>query len=870
MADALKRYREMRDFDKTAEPSGRAGGAASKRPRFVIQKHAATRLHYDLRLEHEGVFLSWAVTRGPSLDPADKRLAVEVEPHPLDYGDFEGTIPKGQYGGGTVMLWDRGWWEPDPARTVEAGLKKGHLSFRLDGERLKGGWSLVLIRNDRGRGKRRNWLLIKHPDESAVPGDDDGLLEANAVSVASGRTMEAIAEGRGKAPSPFMSRKRGRADAVWRSDRDPEATAEAAAAKSGAPPAPARARPRRGSRAAMPRFVPPQLAKLVDRPPTGATWVHEIKFDGYRMQARVEAGAARLLSRKGLDWTHRFPEIAADAETLPDGIYDGEICALDAESRPDFAGLQAALSNGRTANLVFFLFDAPHLVGEDLAPLPLTERKARLAPVLEAAGKPRLRYVEHFATAGKAVLESACRMELEGVISKRAQAPYRSGRGDAWVKSKCRGGQEVVVAGYTTTNGAFRSLIAAVRRDGQLVYVGRVGTGFGRPVVERILPQLKALETTSPTLEGKLPRGQGEVHWVKPELVAEIAFAGWTGDGHIRQASFKGLREDKAAAEVVRETPSPDLSPAGAERASNLVLGQTLSNPDKSIWPATDGEAAVTKLELARYYAVAARWILPHLRGRPCSLIRTPDGVEGKQRFFQRHAGAGASALFTLVEVRGDKKPYIQLDTAEALVAAAQSGATELHPWNNLPDEPEIPGRLVFDLDPDPSVGFDAVVAAAREVRDRLQAVGLEPFLKTTGGKGLHVVTPLKQARKRVEWPEAKAFARGLCAWMVADSPDRYTLNLAKKARGGKIFLDYLRNDRLSTAVAVLSPRARPGATVSMPLTWGQARRDLDPKRFTIRTALPLMAKGDPWAGYEAAARPIAGAIRKLAKLSGA
>lgn len=719
---------------------------------------------------------------------------------------------------------------------------------------------------DREGGKRTNWLLIKHRDAHAVPGDADAFLAANATSIASGRTMEEIAEGKGRAPTPFMSRRRRKADAVWRG-KDPEASAETAAAQAGARTAPAASRPRRatpaGRKSALPRFVPPQLARLVDRPPTGADWAHEIKFDGYRMQARAEAGKARLFSRKGLDWTDRFPEIARDAGRLPEGLYDGEICALDAESRPDIAALQAALSTGRTGALAFFLFDVLHLEGRDLTDRPLAERKARLADVLGDAGQARLRYVEHFVTPGKAVLESACRMELEGVVSKRLDAPYRSGRSDTWVKSKCRGGQEVIVAGYTTTNGAFRSLIAAVRRDGELVHVGRVGTGFGRPVVERLLPRLKALETRTPTLTGRLPRGQGEVHWVRPELVAEIAFAGWTGDGHIRQASFKGLREDKTAAEVVAETPAETVP---ATKASNVVLGLTISNPDKPLWPAHAGQPPVSKLELARYLAEAAPWILPHVRGRPCSLIRTPDGIEGKQRFFQRHAGAGASTLFTLVDVRGDKKPYVQLDTAEALVAAAQSGATELHPWSNLPGEPETPGRLVFDLDPDPTVSFAEVVVAAREVRDRLLAVGLEPFLKTTGGKGLHVVTPLKQGGRRVEWPEAKAFARGLCAWMVADSPDRYTLALAKKARGGKIFLDYLRNDRLSTAVAVLSPRVRPGATVSMPLTWTQARTDLDPKRFTLRTAPALMARGDPWADYDAAARPIAEAIRRLEK----
>ncbi len=875
MAGSLDLYRAKRDFEKTAEPSGKTRVARSERPRFVIQKHDATRLHYDLRLEYDGVFKSWAVTKGPSLDPHERRLAVEVEDHPLDYGDFEGTIPKGQYGGGTVMLWDRGWWEPEAGMTVETALKKGHLSFRFDGERLKGGWSLIRMKNDRERGRgRNNWLLIKHEDETAHEGDHDALLERTAFSVASGRKMEQIAAGKGKAPKPFITKVKRPAGAVWNSKgASPEASGEAAAEKEAKSFAPL---PHGKAARRMPNFVEPQLTRLVDRPPAGPDWAHEIKFDGYRMQARVEGGKAELRSRKGLDWTHRFPEIVRDCGRLADCMLDGEIVALDAHGRPDFAGLQAALSSGRTEGLVFFLFDALFAQGEDLRALHLEARKARLRALMAAKGaaSERLRFVEHFGKAGQAVLESACRMDLEGVVSKRLDAPYRSGRTDLWTKAKCRGGQEVVIGGWTTTGDAFRSLIAGVWREGKLVHVGRIGTGFGRDKVELLLPKLEAKETDKSPFEGPdAPRKATGVHWVKPDLVAEIGFAGWTGDGHIRQASFKGLREDKPAREIREEDASPveAVVEGKADRAEdNVILGVTISHPDKALWPKTGSEPEVTKLDLARYLEAVGPWMLPYLRGRPCSIIRTPDGIEGKQRFFQRHAGAGTSSLITTVKVSGDRDPYLQFDTVEALIAGAQSGVTEFHPWNCLPGDPDLPGRFVFDLDPDEDLPFEKVVEAAREVRDRLEACGLVSLCKTTGGKGLHVVTVFSQPARgaRIGWPEAKAFAQTLCQQMAADDPGAYTTNMAKKVRTGRIFLDYLRNDRMASAAALLTPRARPGAPVSMPLAWTQVKKGLDPKAFTVRTAPGLMRKRDPWAGWEETARPLKEAIRRLGKAS--
>ena len=867
----LKTYRAKRNFGITAEPSGAEKVAPSKRLRFVIQKHAATRLHYDLRLELGGVFKSWAVTKGPSLDPHERRLAVEVEDHPLDYGDFEGVIPKGQYGGGTVMLWDRGYWTPEGGLTPEAGLKKGHLRFDLDGERLKGAWSLVRMKNDREGGKRTNWLLIKHDDDAARPGEGEDFLAETSSSVASGRPMDEIAEGEGPGPKPFMKggRKTARADAIWNSNRGEDG---------GGDQPPARPAPHGRKASTLPRFVQPELCRLVDRPPAEEGWVHEVKFDGYRLQLRVEGGRAALLTRKGLDWSERFPEIARDGGKLADGLYDGEAVALDDHGRPDFAGLQAALSSGKTGALVLFLFDAMFSGGEDLRSLPLSDRKDRLKAVLDGApASPRLRYVDHFGAAGEAVLKSACQLDLEGIVSKRLDSPYRSGRSDDWTKAKCRGGQEVVIAGWTTTGSAFRSLIAGVNRDGKLVHVGRIGTGFGRDAVQKLLPKLQPLETGKSPFSGPgAPRSSADIHWVRPELVAEIEFAGWTGDGHIRQASFKGLREDKPPGEIVTETPVPvdavedELKPAAssekkaAKAESPIVLGISISSPAKPLWPADDGEPAILKLELARYMEAVAERMLPHIKGRPCSIVRTPDGIEGEQRFFQRHAGAGTSSLITMTTVAGDKKPYLQFDTAESLVAAAQSGATEFHPWNCRPDQPEVPGRLVFDLDPAPDVPFDAVIEGVREVRDRLEELGLVSFCKTTGGKGLHVVTPI--AAGKLDWPAAKAFAREVCERMSADSPDLYLVNMAKAKRGGKIFLDYLRNDRTSTAVAPFSPRARPGATVSMPVTWSQVRKGLDPKRFTLKTVPGLLANDTAWQDYAEAERSLEAAVKRLGK----
>lgn len=970
----LSKYRAKRDFTKTAEPSGAVGVVPAEYPRFVIQKHAARRLHYDLRLELDGVFKSWAVTRGPALDPAEKRLAVEVEDHPLAYGDFEGTIPGGQYGGGTVQLWDRGFWAPEGNKSAAEALAAGDLKFALAGDRLHGSWVLVRMKGDRFRGNRTNWLLIKHRDEYARPGDNDALL-AEDRSVASGRTMAQIAAGKGRAPQPFMlaKGKGASADAVWNSNREeprsgqesrPTSPAEAgqrgasravsagaessqAAVPRARSPGTARAtspsrvrehKDGKSVRAAMPDFIAPQLALLVERPPADTGWAHEIKLDGYRLQLRVRDGHAVLKTRKGLDWTAKFESIATAAQGLPDCILDGEAVALNSRDAPDFSALQAALSEGHGEALVFFVFDLLFAEGADLRSLPLVERKRRLEAMLDSEPRhitARIRYLGHIEAAGAAILESACKASLEGIVSKQLDAPYRSGRSGGWMKSKCRAGHEVVIGGWTSEGQELRALIAGVYKDGRLVHVGRVGTGFNSSNMKTLTARLMKVASDRSPFKERVPLpSDRRVHWVKPELVVEIEFAGWTDGGNVRQAAFKGLREDKPAKEVRAEIPvtadatallkpaagvgrlprpgpdkvagdgsndamkakaktragarakgsrsnddqtsptaggtrtqtSKSSAPTSSTLSPGTVMGVAISKPDKVFWPAAGDGRPVTKLDLARYFEAVGEWMMPHIEGRPCSIVRAPDGIEG-QTFFQRHAMAGMSNLFDLVRVSGDHEAYVTLNRVEALAAVAQSGGIELHPWNCEPNEPEVPGRLVFDLDPAPDVAFGTVIEAALEMRARLTAIGLESFCKTTGGKGLHVVTPLAHPRNtHLDWEVVKAFAREVCRQMAADKPDRYLISMSKAARKGLIFLDYLRNDRMSTAVAPLSPRIRAGAPVSMPLTWEQVRGGLDPSRFTVLTVPGLLARSKAWQGYDKAARPIVRAVELLSK----
>ena len=652
-----------------------------------------------------------------------------------------------------------------------------------------------------------------------------------------------------------------------------------------------RLRARRLTKSEPPAFIPFQHPRLVTAPPQGADWIHEIKFDGYRMQGRVRRGGVAWRSRNGNDWTARFADMSPLFEGLPDGILDGEICVLDSQGRPDFSALRSALGRRQTGalvgTLVYFVFDILFLDGEDLSPLPLADRKRRLRAIVEPGGAPisqQVRYVEAVDADPRQLFATACEMGLEGVVSKRLDAAYRPGdRSDSWVKTKCRPAQEVVIGGWKMNGARFRSLMAGVWEGDKLRYVGSIHTGYSPANTGELVPQLRAVEAaTSPFALGSPPRKTSEIHWTHPELVARIEFEGWTGGGKVRQASFKGLREDKAPREVVEEDPEPPppATPApiaaGAssrrKRPSARAPDFRLSHEDKVLWPATAHQAAITKADLAAYYAEAADWILPYVRGRPCTVLLAPDGIGG-ELFFQRHEGQRIGGLrdaaaVTHVEVPALEHVFPQFDSAEALQAAVQSDAIELHPWNCVPGDVDLPERFVFDLDPDESLAFERVIDAAIELRDRLVQLGLSPFLKTSGGKGMHLVTPFRQDEaKPVSWAEAKAFAKDVCAAMAADSPDRYTIALPKAQRRGRVFLDYLRTDQTRHAAGLLSPRATPEATVSMPLAWRDAKRGLDPKAFTVVSAVPLLRQRPVWRDYATQATPLRRAIGRLAGL---
>jgi bifunctional non-homologous end joining protein LigD len=862
----LETYKAKRNFSATPEPAGKKGKTKTTALTYLVQRHAATRLHYDFRIEVDGVLKSWAVTKAPSRDTAVKRLAVEVEDHPLDYGTFEGTIPAGNYGAGTVQMWDRGTWEPQEA-DLGAAFAKGQIKMILHGERLKGKWALIRLRADRGKpSKRNNWLLIKERDEYTVEGEGDANMEIDA-SVVTGRTMAEIAGGSNE----------------WKSSKP-------SARKAPAAPKPTKAAASTATR--PPAFVPIQLCKIADYPPRGGAWAHEIKFDGYRVQVGIGGGAAKLRTRKGLDWSDKFRAHAEDAAHWPDGVVDGELCALAEDHMPDFSALQAAISSGDTGGLVYFAFDLLFEGDEDLRGLPLSHRKARLQAYIDRIPKTaakRIRYVDHFASTGQAVLESACRMDLEGVISKKLDAPYTEGRSTTWLKSKCRGRDEVVIGGWTSEGDRFRSLIVGVQdvdaKEGAgLRHLGRVGTGYGQPLLKTLLPALRAAETDKSPFVGKgAPRksraGGMTIHWTKPVLVAEIEHGGYTDTGSLRQAAFKGLREDKTAAEVTEDPQAPApvskdkgrvsappqfaMPAVGKGKQKLVVAGVSISNPDKVLWPAADGRPAITKAELVRYYELAAERLLPHVADRPVSIIRAPEGING-EKFFQRHAMPGSNPRLKLIDVK-ERKPYVGVVDVGGLVAIGQSGGLELHPWGCKPGDPETPEQITFDLDPDEGLDFNDVIAAAKMVRKRLEDLGLPAFVKTTGGKGLHVVLPIKtDARSRIDWDECKAFAKGVSELMRREDPDRFTTTIAKKARGGKIFLDYLRNGRMATAVAPWSPRGRPGAGIAFPLSWSQVKTGLDPRAYTLHDAAALLKKPDAWKDFRASAVSLRPAMKKV------
>jgi bifunctional non-homologous end joining protein LigD len=852
---ALAKYREKRNFDVTSEPSGAEPVKAKGDGFFVVQKHAATRLHYDFRLALDGVLKSWAVTKGPSLDPHDKRLAVEVEDHPVAYGDFEGTIPKGQYGGGTVMLWDHGGWEPigDAAQ----GLAKGELKFILHGERLKGKWVLVRMK---GRPKERhnNWLLIKERDEEVREGGMP-LIDEAVTSVTTGRSMDEIA---------------GEHDRVWHSNKPADEQDEAALS-----PPPNLSHQGGGTRnkallldgdglgggdgrgkTALPAFIPPQLAKRVAHPPSAKGWLHEIKFDGYRVLARIADGEVTVLTRRGHDWTNRFGPVAAALKKIgaKQALIDGEIVVMSDSGVTDFGKLQATLAGEARHALSLQAFDLLHLDGEDLTAKKLVDRKALLQPLIAGLGsQSTILYSDHIENLGDKVFAQACQLALEGVVSKRADAPYHSGRSDSWVKSKCIERQEFVIAGYSKSSVAGKglgSLLLGYYRGKEFTYAGRVGTGFNETSVKTLRAALDKVLRDTPPFKTRPPGAGRDIGWVEPTLVCEVEFLNWTEDGLLRHASFKGLREDKPATDVtiertkaqpkgskMAETKAAAAKPSGeGEKALAKI---TLTHPERVL----DPESGLTKRGLAEYLALVADRMLPHITNRPISFVRCPGGT-AKACFYQKHIetklppGIG-SVTIKEKEGTGD---YLTIDSAEGLIGLAQMGVLEVHPWGSRADDVEKPDRLIFDFDPVPDVQFTWVVEAALAMRDRLEKLGLESFLKTTGGKGLHVVAPIDRDH---EWPLVKEFARAVATATAAES-DRYVTVMTKAKRTGKIFIDFFRNDRGATAVAPYSTRARPGAPVATPLEWREATPALTPSHFTVESMPRRLARmiDDPWA----------------------
>ncbi|MGU3665789.1 DNA ligase D [Methylobacterium sp. A49B] len=827
MAKLLQRYREKRDFAISSEPSGRRG-RKGKQARFVVQKHDARRLHYDLRLEVDGVLKSWAVTRGPSLVPADKRLAVQTEDHPIEYLQWEGAIPKGQYGGGTMIVWDTGRW--DPVGDIAVGLAKGHLEFVLHGERLKGRWHLVRMKG-RGKETKEPWLLLKAEDEHSRVRSDADILEEHDTSVLSGRTNSELASS-GSVRADHEARARVRATRVT---------------KPTAPPSP------RGRKAILPPFVEPALATLVEAAPSGPGWLFEIKHDGYRMQARIDGGSVKLLTRSGLDWTAKFKPISAalKALKLPSALIDGEIVVETESGVSSFSALQQALTSGDIGSAVFYAFDLLYLDGKDVRALPLIERKDLLLQSLDDVDpKGRIRFSEHLVDDGAAMARHACKLGLEGIIAKRADAAYRSGRSDLWRKVKCTQSEEFVIAGYMPSTSAPRSvgsLILGAYEDGILTHVGRVGTGFSDTVARNLWMQLDQMRIKDPPFSTELPPlARRNAKWVNPRLVCEVTFRGWTADAQLRHASFKTLRPDVRPDEVVRERAVK--RPTSRAKAAPIE-SVTLTHPDRILWP----DVGLTKEGLAAYYTDIAEHILPHVVDRPLSLVRCPDGVGSC--FYQKHGWAGMDDRHIhLVEVGGEQVVVIR--NREGLLALVQASVLEIHPWGAAAADPDQPDRLIFDLDPGEGVGWTNLVAGAVEVRERLEKRGLLSFVKTTGGKGLHVVTPVKP---QMTWAEAKAFTKRVASEMAKDSPDRYVATISKQARDGRIFVDYLRNQRGATAVAAFSTRARPGAPVSVPVTWDELPSLGSGARFSVASVPSRIAalKRDPWAEFARAARTL-------------
>jgi len=840
MNDRLHAYRSKRDFRSTPEPAGGDAAASAEALSFVIQKHAARNLHYDFRLELDGSLKSWAVPKGPSLDPALKRMAVHVEDHPLSYASFEGVIPPNQYGAGTVIVWDRGTWVPigDPHQ----GYAQGKLKFVLHGEKLHGGWTLVRMHGRAGE-RQEPWLLIKERDDAARPLQDFDVVEALPDSVlGNGATL---------------------AEPAAKTARKP-------AKKAGKPSRPLK----------LPLNMAPQLATLVDRAPAQGDWRYEIKFDGYRILARIDGDDVRLFTRNGHDWTSRMRPLADElrSQRWPPCWLDGEVIVLDARGLPDFQALQNAFDAPGTEALQFFVFDLPFVEGDDLRERPLTERRERLRRLMQACSAPHVRYSDDFDAHGADVLATACRLGMEGVIGKHADSLYRAGRSAQWIKLKCAQRQEFVIGGYTEPKGsraALGALMLGVHDEhGALRYVGNVGTGFDEKTLKMLQAQLEPLRSERAPFE-PLPKG---VHgnWVRPKLVAEVAFAAWTSDGRLRQAVFHGLRSDKPAESITREKavapPKEDTAvmattsanppaPTSKRRASagaESVAGIRITHGERVI----DASSGLTKLALARYYERVADAMLPHLRERPVSLVRAPDGIGG-ELFFQKHAsGRGIPNIKQLdPSFDTDHDPLMEVDSLAALIGAVQMNTIEFHTWNATTRYIEQPDRMTFDLDPGDGVVWQQVVEGAELTRALLDALGLASYLKTSGGKGLHIVVPLLP---RDDWETVKDFSKAVVQHLAETIPERFVAKSGPTNRIGKIFVDYLRNARGATTVAAFSARSRPGLGVSVPLRWEDLPRLTASDAWNIES-LPLPPEHPgPWQGYADERQDLQKAMREL------
>ena len=815
-------YNRKRDFTKTKEPKGRK--LKGKGDSFVVQKHEASRLHWDFRLELDGVLKSWAVPKGPSIDPAEKRLAMRTEDHPLDYGTFEGIIPAGEYGGGTVMLWDKGRWIPHPDKDPSKTIAEGHLHFALEGERMKGEW--VLFRLNPRKGERGEpWMLKKVTDEYADPDNGNALVDEGTTSVTTGRTMAEIAAG----------------EDVWRSNRGGQKGGRVKKKAGKAPPA----------------FEPPQLATLVDDVPTGSDWLYEYKYDGYRLLLSVGDGVATAFTRHGKDWSDKFKALVKAAASLPAGcLIDGEAVALDDKGKPSFQLLQSTLKDQKGANLVFYAFDLLIDRGEDIRKLPNVLRKDRLASLLAGVNPPII-YGDHVIGKGEALFAEICKQGGEGIIAKKASCPYKGTRTRNWLKIKCIQRQEFVIVGWTESDKriGFRSLLLAAKEKGKLIYVGKVGTGFNGKLIEELMDRMRPLEVDKAPVD--IPRADRKgAHFIKPQLVGEIAFSEFTNEGILRHPSFLGLREDKPASEVVVETPkhlaksekargqSPKkrgLSPKGTVPASHRTaesFGIKISSPERMVFP----DEKLTKLDLADYYAAVEPLIMVDAAHRPMTLIRCPQG-RSKKCFFQKHDSGSFGPDVKHVPVKEKKgivQDYLYFDDIKGLLACVQMGTIEFHGWGSKIDPLECPDRLVFDLDPDVGLDFGKVKEAAVRLRGLLKDLGLETFPLLSGGKGLHVVAPLDAT---AEWPAVSDFAERFSRAIAEAEPEMFTANIRKVQRKGRIFLDWLRNQRGSTAVMPYSARAREGAPVAAPIAWDELDKYKGGNHFTIRDAEELLER---------------------------